>query len=173
MALSISPLVNRKTIDTTIKRLAQELDQDYQGRSPVVIGVLSGSMIFLADLVRVIATPLKRIAWVKLASYGDRTTSGGDVRWQGKLPPDLGGEDILVVEDIVESGRSWQTLKKALHKQQPRSVKICTLLDKPSRRVIPVRLDYVGLTIGDEFVVGYGMDYAEQFRQLPELYRWQ
>lgn len=174
MPLSPQPLITQQQLTATIGRLAQVINRDYQGQSLVVVGVLTGSMMFLADLLRCLTIPAKRVEWVKLSSYGKQTQSSGKVNTVLTVPKgNLTGENVLVIEDIVDSGRSWQTLKATLQADNPRSLKICTLLDKPSRRVVPIQADYVGLEIPDEFLVGYGMDYDEQFRYLPEIYGWQ
>ena len=166
-------LINQTEIAKIVTRLALQIDHDYQGRSPLVIGILKGSMFFLADLVRAMKTPIKQIEFIRLSSYGAGIKSSGTVNIQGDLPEALiQDQDLLIVEDIVDTGNSWAALKPQLLALNPRSVKICTLLDKPSRRQVAVSLDYVGRRVEDEFIVGYGLDLDEQYRQLPAIYRW-
>ena len=166
-------LIDQTEIAEIVTRLAQQIDQDYQGRSPIVIGILKGSMFFVTDLVRAMETPIKQIEFMRLSSYGSSTKSSGTVMITGNLPETLiQDQDLLIVEDIVDTGNSWAALQPQLLALQPRSLKICTLLDKPSRRQVAVSLDYVGRRVEDEFMVGYGLDLNEQYRQLPAIYQW-
>ncbi len=158
-------LLTEAQLTARVRELGAQISQDYAGRTPTVLGILNGAVVFLADLLRHLDIPC-RLDFVALASYGDGTESSGEVRLlkQPSLP--LDGQSVLVVEDIVDSGRTlawladWLTARGA-------EVRICCLLDKPSRRVTPVRLDYVGFAIPDHFVVGYGLDFAQSFRNLP------
>jgi hypoxanthine phosphoribosyltransferase len=150
-----------------VAELGEEITRDYAGRSPVIIGVLNGVVVFLADLLRHLDVPC-RLDFVTLASYGEGAESSGEVALLKEPSLPLAGECVLVVEDIVDTGRTlawlveWLTARAA-------EVRVCCLLDKPSRRVIPVRLDYVGFEIPDHFVVGYGLDFAQCYRNLPYL----
>jgi len=171
--MSLHPLISQAEIAEIVTHLAQQIDQDYQGRSPIVVGILKGSMIFLADLVRAMQTPIERIEFIQLSSYGPNLQSSGEVVIQGNLSETLiRDQDLLIVEDIVDTGHSWAALQTQLLAFNPRSLKICTLLDKPSRRRVCVDLDYVGRRVEDNFIVGYGLDLGEQYRQLPAIYRW-
>ncbi|MFM1841547.1 MAG: hypothetical protein RLZZ490_278 [Cyanobacteriota bacterium] len=171
--MPLKQLISQAEIAEIVTRLAHQIDQDYQGRSPLVIGILNGSMIFLADLVRSMATPIKQIMFIHLSSYGSSRQSSGKVTIKADLPESLiRDQDLLIVEDIVDTGNSWAALYPQLLALNPRSIKICTLLDKPCRRQIAVSLDYVGHRVEDGFIVGYGLDWKEQYRQLPDIYQW-
>ncbi|MEY2984313.1 MAG: hypothetical protein RLZZ568_930 [Cyanobacteriota bacterium] len=172
MALHL--LISPDEIADIVTELAQQIDQDYQGRPIVVIGIFKGSIIFLADLVRAMQTPIEGIEFIRLSSYGSATISSGRVAIQGDLPIQfVQDRQVLVVEDIVDTGHSWAVLRPQLLALTPRSLKICTLLDKPARRQVNVSLDYIGRRVEDDFLVGYGLDWNEQYRQLPAIYRWQ
>ncbi|PSB11926.1 hypoxanthine phosphoribosyltransferase [filamentous cyanobacterium CCP2] len=171
MAKRLVPLVSEREILATVKRLAQNIDQDYGDRSPIVVGVLKGAFIFLADLIRQMQTPIRRVELLRLSSYGSETTSSGEVKVLMGLPEGiLAHQDVLLVEDIVDTGLSTATALELLKAQQPASLKLCSLLDKPDRRRVPITIDYLGLTIPDRFIVGYGTDMDEQYRQLPAIY---
>ncbi|HEY9881629.1 MAG TPA: hypoxanthine phosphoribosyltransferase [Leptolyngbyaceae cyanobacterium] len=171
MGITLTPLISQQAIANAVQRLAQSIDQDYAGRSLIVVGVLKGSFIFLADLIRQMQTPIQRVELICLSSYGTQTTSSGQVRVLMDLPPELiAGRDVLLVEDIVDTGRSPSAALKLLEACQPASLKLCALLDKPSRRVVPTTIDYLGLTVPDHFIVGYGLDMDEQYRQLSGIY---
>jgi hypoxanthine phosphoribosyltransferase len=168
------PLVSEAEIAVAIKRLAQELDRDYGDRSPLVVGVLKGSFIFLADLIRQIQTPLKNIELIRLASYHEGTVSSGSVKVLVGLPEgSITGEHVILVEDIVDTGLSTSTAFDLLQAQNPASLALCTLFDKPSGRKIPVTIDYTGIVLPDRFIVGYGLDFAEKYRQLPAIYAFE
>jgi len=162
-------LFSRQQIETTVSRLAAEINRDYQGKRPLLVGVLKGSCILLSDLVRQLAIPVE-IEFVALASYGRSTQSSGRVKVvKGLSDASVRGRDILIVEDILDTGLSLSRLLNYLKKKKPASVKICVLLDKPSRRKVEVKVDYGGLIVPDRFIVGYGLDWNEQFRQLPDI----
>jgi len=162
-------LFSRQQIKTTVARLAAEINRDYQGKRPLLVGVLKGSCILLSDLVRQLNIPVE-IEFVALASYGRSTRSSGWVKVVKGLSDALvRGRDILIVEDILDTGLSLSRLLNYLKKKKPASVKICVLLDKPSRRKVEVKVDYGGLIVPDRFIVGYGLDWNEQFRQLPDI----
>lgn len=146
--------------------LAQRIAADYRGEKPVLVGVLIGAWVFLADLVRQLATPVD-VDFVKLSSYGAGTTSSGKISLRLDVSLPLEGRHVLIVEDVLDTGLSMTWLLEHLKSKRPASIKLCALLDKPSRRQVPVHVDYLGFAIPDRFVVGYGIDYAEQHRELP------
>lgn len=169
---SIREIYSPEQIRSCVARMGEEISADYADREkPVVIGVLKGALIFMADLVRNIVTndPLQ-IEFVRLSSYGSATESTGVVQTPYLELPNIARRHILVIEDIIDSGRTSRFFLDYLQEQfAPASLKIAAFLDKPSRRVVSVKPDYVGFTIDDLFVVGYGLDYAEQYRELPFL----
>lgn len=165
----LSVLISAAQIQERIAALAAQIDQDYAGRGPLyMICVLKGAVLFYSDLARAITHPV-RMDFIGLSSYGKGKTSSGEVRLTKDLDTTIEGYDILIVEDILDSGITLTYLAHVLQQRKPRSVKIATLLDKPERRVRPVAVDYVGFRIPDEFVVGYGLDYAEDYRQLRDV----
>lgn len=149
-----------------VKELGAQITEDYKGKDLVLITVLRGSYIFMADLSRAIDLPCV-IDFMSVSSYGKGTTSSGQVQITKDLSEDIAGKDVIVVEDILDSGNTLSYLLEILKARQPASVRLCTLLDKPERRVKDIQADYCGFTIPDAFVVGYGLDYAEQYRNLP------
>lgn len=161
-------LVPRKDIDAAVKRMAEEITRDYQGTNPLVLGVLKGSIIFMSDLVRKLEFPLE-IDFVKCSSYTSGTQSSGEVKMAFGLRPKIRGRHVLVVEDIVDTGITLSFLLHYFKSKKPASLKLCTLADKPSRRVAPLHIDYSGFTVPDRFIVGYGMDCNEQYRNLPDI----
>jgi hypoxanthine phosphoribosyltransferase len=161
-------LVSRRRIAAIVKKLAEEIRRDYADRNPLLIGVLKGSFIFLADLVRVIDIPLQ-VDFVKLTSYGSGIQSSGLVNVLLDLNCSLEGRHVLVVEDIVDTGLTASFLCDYLSRKGPASLKLCSFASKPSRRRVEIRIDYLGLEMPDKFVVGYGLDCAENYRHLPDL----
>lgn len=161
-------IFSAETIASKVSELARQISVDYRGRELVLVGVLKGSFIFLADLVRQLAIPVE-IDFVRLASYGSRTTSSGKVRILADVQSDLRNRDVLIVEDIVDSGFSMAFLRDHLLSHKPRSLKICSLLDKAECRSIAVPLDYVILKVRKGFLVGYGLDCNEAHRHLPDI----
>ena len=155
-------------IDKRLEEMAGEINRDYAGKELMLISVLRGSFVFMADLTRKITLPCT-VDFLAVSSYGKGTTSSGQVQITKDLSDDIEGKDILVVEDILDSGNTLSYLMKLLRARHPASIRLCTLLDKPERRVVPVEVDYVGFTIPDEFVVGYGLDYDEKYRNLPYI----
>jgi len=154
-----------------VQRLADQLDHDYRNRSPVMVGVLKGSFIFLADLVRRMKTPLQSIEFLRISSYGSSTVSSGEAKISLELPPSsVRGLDVVVVEDIVDTGITTSAALNYLRGHRPASVRLCALLDKPSRRQVTVEVDYAGLVVPDQFIVGYGIDLDQKYRQLPAIY---
>ena len=148
--------------------LGRQITEDYQGRAPVIISILRGSYIFMADLTRQIDLPCT-VDFMAVSSYGTGTTSSGQVKIIKDLYESIEGRDVLVVEDILDSGNTLSYLVELLKARRAASIKLCTLLDKPSRRTKPIYADYVGFPVDDLFVVGYGLDYAEQYRNLPYI----
>ncbi|KAB4834056.1 hypoxanthine phosphoribosyltransferase [Pseudoflavonifractor sp. BIOML-A6] len=161
-------LFTEAQLDTRIGEIAAEMNRDYAGKEPVLISVLRGSFVFMADLTRKITLPCT-VDFMSVSSYGAGTKSSGQVQITKDLSDDIEGRDIIVVEDILDSGNTLSYLLEILKARKPASVKLCTLLDKPDRRVKDVHVDYSGFTIPDEFVVGYGLDYAEKYRNLPYI----
>ena len=164
-------LVGEDEIMTAVDRIASEIDRDYadSGRGLLLLGILKGSVVFMGDLMKKIRTPLE-IDFMKVSSYGSGTTSSGRINILLDLHrSDLSEKDIVIVEDIIDSGRTLSYLAEYLTLGVAHSVRTCTLLDKPSRRTVHFDPDYVGYEIPDEFVVGYGLDYDEQYRALPYI----
>lgn len=158
-------MLGERKIQKRVKELAAQLDKLYEGRTPLVVCILKGSTIFFADLVRSMKTALT-IDFMAVSSYGAGTTSG-ELKIKKDLTTDIKGRDVLIVEDIIDSGNTLYNLKKMLITRVPASVNIVTLLDKPARREAPIEPEYTGFVVEDEFVVGYGLDYAEEYRNLP------
>ena len=161
-------LISRDEIAKAVDRLASEIERDYRDKQPLLIGVLKGSFVFLADLIRQLDLPLD-LEFIRLSSYGAARESSGSVRVVQELGTPITGRDVLVIEDIVDTGITISFLLDYLSKEKPASLKLCVLTDKPSRRRVPVSIDYLGFTVPDRFVVGYGLDFDEKFRYLPEI----
>ena len=161
-------LFTEEALRARVGELAQQINRDLAGKEPVLISVLRGSFIFMADLVRAIELPC-RVDFMAVSSYGSGTTSSGQVKITKDLSESIEGRDVLVVEDILDSGNTLSYLLKLLEARHPASIRLCTLLDKPERRTKPVAVQYTGFTIPDEFVVGYGLDYDEKYRNLPYI----
>lgn len=158
-------MLSERKIMKRVKELAAQMDKLYGGRKPVVVCILKGSVLFFTDLIRHMKTPLT-IDFMSVSSYGNGTTSG-ELKIKQDLSTDITGRDVLIVEDIIDSGNTLYNLKKLLNSRSPASVNIVTLLDKPARREVPMEPEYKGFVIEDEFVIGYGLDYAEEYRNLP------
>jgi hypoxanthine phosphoribosyltransferase len=163
-------LISERRLQARVRSIAREISKEYRGTVPVFIGVLNGSFMFLADLIREITIPCE-VDFLKLSSYGDSKISSGNVRLLKDLNCTVEGRDIIVVEDIVDSGLSIQFIRDLIERQNPRSLKVVTLLYKKGSARAAVPLEYVGFTIGGEFVIGYGLDYAQRERNLPAIYR--
>ena len=161
-------LFTRREIEDTVRKLADEIRRDYQGKCPLLIGILKGSFMFMADLVRLLDFPLE-IEFVRLSSYGRGKESSGRIKVVQGLRSQVKGRDVLVIEDIVDTGFTVTFLLDYLRKKRPASLKLCALTDKPSRRQVPVTIDYLGFTVPDKFIVGYGIDWDEKFRYLPDI----
>ena len=161
-------LFSQQQLEERVDQIAQEITRDYAGKEIVLISVLRGSFVFMADLCRRIDLPCT-IDFMSVSSYGSGTSSTGQVQITKDLSEDISGRHIIVVEDILDSGNTLSYLLKILDHRRPASIRLCTLLDKPERRVKPVEVHYTGFTIPDAFVVGYGLDYAEHYRNLPYI----
>ena len=159
-------MIDEQTIQKRVAEVAKQLDKVYAGKNPVVVCILKGSVVFYADLIRNMESQLE-LDFMSVSSYGAGTTSSGEVKVKQDLVTDIKGRDVLIVEDIIDSGNTLYHLKKMLIGRQPASINIVTLLDKPERRVVPMEPDYTCFVIEDEFVIGYGLDYAEKYRNLP------
>jgi hypoxanthine phosphoribosyltransferase len=162
-------LISRDQIAKAVTRLACEINRDYQGKEPLLIGILKGSCVFVADLIRQLDLPLE-LDFIKLSSYGVARESSGKVRVVQGLQTRIKGRDVLVVDDIVDTGITTSFLLDYLKKKKPASLKLCALTDKPSRRRVSVPIDYLGFTVPNKFIVGYGIDCDEKFRNLPHIY---
>jgi hypoxanthine phosphoribosyltransferase len=162
-------LFSEEQIQRRVADLGQAIARDYEGRSPVLVTMLKGAVIFLADLIRAIDLPL-RVDFMSITSYGaDSEASGGVVRILKDLDQDIGGEEVIVVEDIIDTGLTISYLLATLRARQPASMEVCTLLDKTVRRILPVEIRYRGFECPDRFVIGYGLDHAERYRNLPAI----
>ena len=168
MAESIKVLVPEAEVAKRIEELGKKISEDYAGKQVHLICVLKGGVFFMCELAKRISVPVS-MDFMSVSSYGDGTSSSGVVKIAKDLDKSLEGKDVLVVEDIIDSGRTLYYLLDILKKRNPKSMRLCTLLDKPDRRVRDVKVDYVGFEIPDEFVVGYGLDYAQKYRNLPYI----
>jgi hypoxanthine phosphoribosyltransferase len=161
-------LISSAEIEACITRLATDIRRDYTGRDLLLISILKGAFVFTADLIRRLDLPLE-VHFVQLSSYGGRMESAGKVRLVQLLQCPIRGRHVLVIEDIVDTGFTLSFLMEYLAREQPASLKLCALADKPCRRVVPVTIDYLGFTVPDKFIVGYGIDWDEKFRNLPDI----
>jgi len=161
-------LISREEIKNTVARLAKEIKEDYRDTQPLLISVLKGSFVFMADLIRQLDLPVE-IDFIKLSSYGAGMKSSGEVKVIQGLKTPIKGRDVLVIEDIVDTGLTISFLLNYLRKKKPASLKLCALTDKPSRRKASVSIDYLGFTLPDKFILGYGLDLNEKFRNLPDI----
>ena len=163
------PFLTEDVIQKRIKELALQISQDYNGKIPIFIGVLNGAFIFLSDLIKNISIDCE-IDFFKLSSYGDSKISSGNVRLLKELNCDVNGRDIIIVEDIVDSGLSIKYIEEIFGKHTPNSIKVCSLLMKPESLKFNVKIDYIGFKIPSKFVIGYGLDYVQKFRNLRTIY---
>ncbi|MEK6775647.1 MAG: hypoxanthine phosphoribosyltransferase [bacterium] len=163
-------LIPAEAIRTRVRELAETISRDYHGEDLLMVGILKGAFIFLADLVREISIPVQ-IDFLGVASYGPGTDPSGEIKVFKDLNQPVAGRNILIVDDIMDTGLTTDYLLRLLRVRNPKSIRVCTLLDKPSRRKVEVGIDYLGFQIPDHFVVGYGMDFNEAFRYLPEIHR--
>lgn len=161
-------LISAETIQKRVKELGEEITRDYRGKNPHLICILKGACVFHADLIRAIGLGIS-VDFIAVASYGSATRSSGEVRILKDLDESIEGKDVLLIEDIVDTGLTLDYLLKNLSTRRPNSLRVVALLSKPSRRVIPARVDYVGFEIPDKFVVGYGLDFDQRYRNLPYI----
>lgn len=168
MAETIKVLVPEEEVDKKIAELGKQISEDYAGKEVHLICILKGGVFFMCELAKRITVPVS-MDFMSVSSYGDSTSSSGIVKIVKDLDESLEGKDVIIVEDIIDSGRTLYHLMEVLQKRNPKSMRLCTLLDKPERRVKDVKVDYVGFNIPDEFVVGYGLDYAQKYRNLPYI----
>lgn len=168
MAEKIRVLLSEEEVDTKIKQIGEQISRDYAGREVHLVCVLKGGSFFMCELAKRITVPVS-LDFMSVSSYGSETKSSGVVRIVKDLDEPLKDKNVIVVEDIVDSGRTLSYLLEMLKDRGPASIKLCTLLDKPERRVVDVNVDYEGFRIPDEFVVGYGLDYDQRYRNLPYI----
>ena len=161
-------LLNSEQIATRVKELGDEITRDYKGESVLMVAILRGAVVFFADLVKSVDLDV-RFDFMVVSSYGSSSTSSGEVRIVKDISQPIEGKNVILVEDIIDTGNTLKNLKKMLLTRNPKSLKIASLLDKPSRRKVEIEGDYVGFEVPNEFVVGYGLDYAEKYRNLPEI----
>lgn len=159
---------SKEDLNAMVTRLGKQISKDYEGKNLTLVSILKGSVIFMADLMRAIDIPCE-IDFMCVSSYGSGTTSSGNVKIIKDLDIDLHGKDLLLVEDILDSGMTLSYVRNMLEQRHPASIRICTLLDKPERRKADISADYFGDLVPDEFVVGYGLDYDEKYRNLPYI----
>ena len=162
-------LLTKAEIVAIVKKLANALGKDYHDKQPLLIGILKGSFMFMADLIRLLDFPLE-VEFIRLSSYGRGRQTSGEIKVVQGLRSSISDRDVLVIEDIVDTGLTTGFLLDYLRKKKPASLKLCSLTDKPSRRQVSVTIDYVGITVPDKFLVGYGLDWDERFRNLPDIY---
>lgn len=161
-------LYTEEELRDIVKRLGQRISEDYKDKNLFMVAALKGAVVFMADLMRAIDIPCA-IDFLSLSSYGSGTSTSGEVQVRKDLDVQLEGRDLLVVEDILDSGVTLSFLLKTLSARNPKSIRLCTLLDKPERRKVPITPDYTGAIVPDKFIVGYGLDYAEKYRNLPYI----
>ena len=168
MAEKIRVLISEEEVDAKIAEIGKQISEDYAGESVHLLCILKGSVFFTCELAKRITVPVS-LDFMSVSSYGDGTKSSGIVKIAKDLDETIEGKNVIVIEDIIDSGRTLHYLLDVLQKRNPKSMKLCTLLDKPDRRVVDVKVDYTGFAIPDEFVVGYGLDYAQKYRNLPYI----
>ena len=168
MSENVKVLISEQEVTEKIQELADQINKDYEGKEIHLICVLKGSVFITCELAKRLTVPVT-MDFMSVSSYGDAQESSGRVKIVKDLDESIAGKDVLIVEDIIDSGRTLSHLIQLLQSRQPNSVRLCTLLDKPDRRVTDVNVDYTGFVIPDEFVVGYGLDYAQKFRNLPYI----
>ena len=166
MSEKIREMLSEEDVDKRIKELGEQISRDYEGKSVHLICILKGGVFFMCELAKRITVPVS-MDFMAVSSYGGGTASSGIVKIIKDLDEPIEGKDVIIVEDIIDSGRTLSHLIDLLGQRKPNSIRLCTLLDKPDRRVVDVDVQYIGYSIPDEFVVGYGLDYDERYRQLP------
>lgn len=168
MNYTIETLISREKVESRIKELAKLIETDYKEKDLICVGLLKGSVMFLSDLIKEISLPLQ-IDFMNVSSYGSETTSSGNVKVIKDTDIDVRGKDVLIVEDIIDTGITLEYVIGMFKTKGVASVKTCTLLSKPERRKIDVKVDYIGFEVPDKFVIGYGLDYAQKYRNLPYI----
>ena len=168
MAERVKILLSEEEVDARIQAIGEQISKDYEGKEVHLICVLKGGSFFMCELAKRITVPVS-IDFMSVSSYGSETKSSGVVKIVKDLDETIMGKDVIVIEDIIDSGRTLSYLLEMLKDRKPASLRLCTLLDKPDRRVVDVNIDYTGFAIPDEFVVGYGLDYAQKYRNLPYI----
>ncbi|MDE6760616.1 MAG: hypoxanthine phosphoribosyltransferase [Lachnospiraceae bacterium] len=168
MEYHIEEMISKEKIEARVCELAKQINEDYEGKELHLVIILKGSMFFACELSKRITVPVT-MDFISVSSYGDGMVSAGDITVKKELDEDITGKEVLIVEDIVDSGRTLYHLKKLLLARSPKSLRIVTLLDKPERRISDVQTDYCGFEIPDKFVVGYGLDYAQRYRNLSYI----
>jgi hypoxanthine phosphoribosyltransferase len=166
---SLRVLISAEQIQQRVRELADQIEKDFPEGPIYIVSVLKGAFVFVADLARALKRHSVRIEFMAISSYGNQKTSSGQVKVTRDLDVNIEGHDVLIVEDIIDSGVTLSYLKRLLEQRNPRSLAIATLLDKPDRRIAHVEVKYIGFQIPDEFVVGYGLDYAEDYRNLGDI----
>lgn len=161
-------MLSEDQIKVKVYELAKQIERDFKGEELLVVGILKGASVFVSDLIRCIDLDVN-IDFMSVSSYGNSTESSGTVKILKDLDVDIEGKNVLIVEDIIDSGLTLSNLVAALQTRNPKSLKLCTLLDKPERRKVDIKVDYIGFVIEDKFIVGYGIDYAEKYRNLPYI----
>ncbi len=161
-------LFTQEEIADIVRNMGRQISEDYKGKNLLLVGVLKGSLVFMADLMREITVPCA-LDFLSVSSYGSGTVTSGEVRILKDLDSSLEGKDLLIVEDILDSGVTLSFLLKTLSARRPASIRLCTLLDKPERRRVDIHADYIGASVPDKFIVGYGLDYAEKYRNVPYI----
>ncbi len=161
-------LISRDRIEQMVQRIADQISKDYEGKEIVIVGILKGSFIFLADLVRKLSVPVT-LDFMSVSSYYGGTKSSGIVKIIKDMDVDISGQHVIIVEDIVDSGLTLQHLKEILLTREPASLRICAAFDKPDRRKVDIAAEYIGITIPDEFIIGYGLDFDGKYRNLPDV----
>jgi hypoxanthine phosphoribosyltransferase len=168
MAETVSVLISEQDVNARIQEIGEQISKEFAGQQVHLICILKGSVFFTCELAKRITVPVT-LDFMSVSSYGDGTKSSGIVKIAKDLDETIEGKNVIVIEDIIDSGRTLSYLLEILQKRNPNSMRLCTLLDKPDRRVRDVKVDYVGFAIPDEFVVGYGLDYAQRYRNLPYI----
>jgi hypoxanthine phosphoribosyltransferase len=162
-------LVSKSELESRVRELGAAISRDYEGKELVLIGILKGAAVFMSDLMREITFPVA-VDYMSVSSYGSSATTSGVITIKQDIDTDIRGKHVLLVEDLIDTGLTLQHLGQLFALREAASVRICTILSKPSRRLADIPIDYCGIEIPDEFVVGYGLDYAEQYRNLPEVW---
>jgi hypoxanthine phosphoribosyltransferase len=169
VGLKMQLVLSKEIISKRVQELAQQISIDYHGEEPVLIGILNGVVFFFVDLVRHLTVPSK-IDFIRAASYGSGMSTSGEVRFTKDVEMPIAGRDVIIVEDIVDTGLTLSRIVERFKTENPRSIRICALIDKQERREVAVNVDYCGFPVEQGFLVGYGLDYDEQYRYLPDIY---